>query len=58
MSGYEQTFPDDFVLTMKRAAEKAAPQAKGIFFDTIMGMTLDRCAGIIRCWQHCRLRII
>lgn len=39
-SGYEQKL-SDFALSMNRAAEKAAPQAKGIFFDAIMGMTLD-----------------
>jgi len=32
---------DDFELSMNRAAEKAAPEAKGIFLDAIRGMTLD-----------------
>jgi hypothetical protein len=45
-SGYEQKV-DDFVLSMNRAAEKAAPQAKGIFFDAIMGMTLDDAQGLL-----------
>lgn len=32
---------DEFVLSMNRAAERAAPQAKGIFFDAIGAMTFD-----------------
>ncbi len=45
-SGYEQKV-DSFVLSMNRAAEKAAPEAKGIFFDAIMGMTLDDAQGLL-----------
>jgi Protein of unknown function (DUF4197) len=45
-SGHEQKV-DDFVLSMNRAAEKASPQAKGIFFDAIMGMTLDDAQGLL-----------
>ncbi len=45
-SGYEQKV-DNFVLSMNRAAEKASPQAKGIFFDAIMGMTLDDAQGLL-----------
>lgn len=32
---------DEFVLSMNRAAERASPQAKGIFFDAIGAMTFD-----------------
>ena len=32
---------DDFELSMNRAAEKAAPEAKSIFLDAIRGLTLD-----------------
>jgi hypothetical protein len=32
---------DEFELSMNRAAEKAAPEAKQIFIDAIKGMTLD-----------------
>jgi hypothetical protein len=32
---------DEFVLSMNRAAERAAPQAKQIFFDAIGDMTID-----------------
>jgi hypothetical protein len=32
---------DDFVLSMNRAAEKAAPAAKQIFMDAILQMTID-----------------
>lgn len=45
-SGNEQKI-DSFVLSMNRAAEKAAPQAKGIFFDAIMRMTLDDAQGLL-----------
>ena len=45
-SGFEQKV-DNFVLSMNRAAEKAAPQAKGIFIDAIMGMTLDDAHGLL-----------
>jgi len=32
---------DDFVLSMNRAAESAAPQARDIFVNSIVGMTFD-----------------
>jgi hypothetical protein len=32
---------DEFVLSMNRAAERAAPAAKNIFWDAIAGMTID-----------------
>jgi len=38
--GYEQQV-DSFVLSMNRAAEKAAPQAKSFFMDAIREMTFD-----------------
>lgn len=38
---------DDFVLSMNRAAEKAAPLAKSIFFDAIKGMSFDDAKGIL-----------
>jgi uncharacterized protein DUF4197 len=44
-SGFEQKV-DDFVLSMNRAAEKAAPQAKGIYIDAIMGMIMDDARGL------------
>ena len=39
---------DDFVLSMNRAAEKAAPQARARFVDAIRGMTFDDARGILR----------
>jgi len=38
--GYQKEV-DDFVLSMNRAAEKAAPQAKSIFIDAIHRMTIE-----------------
>lgn len=38
---------DEFVLSMNRAAERAAPQAKGIFFDAIGAMTFDDARKIL-----------
>ena len=38
---------DNFVLTMNRAAENAAPQAKGIFMDAIREMSFDDAKGIL-----------
>jgi len=38
--GYERQL-DDFVLKMNRAAERAAPAAKKIFWDAIGAMTID-----------------
>ena len=44
-SGFEQKV-DDFVASMNLAAEKAAPQAQGIFIDAIMGMVMDDARGL------------
>jgi hypothetical protein len=38
---------DDFILSMNRAAEKAAPQAKAIFIDAIKEMTFDDAKKIL-----------
>jgi len=38
---------DDFILSMNRAAEKAAPQAKSIFIDAIKEMTFDDAKEIL-----------
>ncbi len=38
---------DDFVLSMNRAAEKAAPEAKSIFMDAIKEMTFDDAKNIL-----------
>jgi hypothetical protein len=38
---------DEFVLSMNRAAERAAPQAKQIFFDAIGKMTFDDARKIL-----------
>ncbi len=38
---------DSFVLTMNRAAESAAPQAKGFFMDAIKEMTFDDAKKIL-----------
>jgi hypothetical protein len=37
---------DDFVLSMNRAAEKAAPKAAGFFADALKQMTFDDAVGI------------
>lgn len=44
--GYQKEV-DDFVLSMNRAAEKAAPQAKAIFIDAIRQMTVDDARKIL-----------
>lgn len=44
--GFEQQV-DNFVLTMNRAAESAAPQAKGFFMDAIKEMTFDDAKKIL-----------
>lgn len=44
--GYDREL-DDFVLKMNRAAERAAPGAKRIFFDAIGEMTIDDARGIL-----------
>ena len=38
---------DDFVLSMNRAAEAAAPAARKIFIDAITAMTIDDARGIL-----------
>ena len=38
---------DSFVLSMNRAAEKAAPAAKSIFWDAITGMSIDDARKIL-----------
>jgi hypothetical protein len=38
---------DEFVLSMNRAAERAAPQAKEIFWDAISEMTIDDARKIL-----------
>lgn len=45
--GYQKQV-DDFVLTMNRAAEKAAPQAKSIFVNAIKEMTFDDASKILK----------
>ena len=44
--GFEKQV-DNFVLTMNRAAETAAPQAKGFFMDAIKEMTFDDAKRIL-----------
>jgi len=44
--GYDKPV-DDFVLSMNRAAEKAAPEAKSIFMDAIKEMTFDDAKNIL-----------
>jgi hypothetical protein len=44
--GYQKEV-DDFVLSMNRAAEKAAPQAKSIFIDAIHQMTFEDARKIL-----------
>lgn len=44
--GYQQQV-DDFVLSMNRAAEKAAPKAAAFFGDAIRQMTLEDARGIL-----------
>lgn len=38
---------DDFILSMNRAAEKAAPQAVSIFADAITSMSFDDAKGLL-----------
>lgn len=45
-AGYQKQV-DDFVLSMNRAAEKAAPQAASIFGDAIRQMSFQDAAGIL-----------
>ena len=44
--GYDKPV-DDFMLSMNRAAEKAAPEAKSIFIDAIKEMTFDDAKNIL-----------
>lgn len=44
--GYQKQV-DDFVLSMNRAAEKAAPQAASYFGDAIREMTVDDARGLL-----------
>ncbi|MBE0603484.1 MAG: DUF4197 domain-containing protein [Deltaproteobacteria bacterium] len=44
--GYQKEV-DEFVLSMNRAAEKAAPQAKAIFIDAIRGMSIEDARKIL-----------
>lgn len=46
MAGYQKQV-DEFVLSMNRAAEAAAPMASGIFGDAIRAMTLEDVRGIL-----------
>lgn len=46
MAGYQKQV-DEFILSMNRAAEAAAPQASSIFGDAIREMTLDDVRGIL-----------
>ena len=46
-AGFEKQV-DDFIISMNRAAEKAAPQAKPIFVDAIKGMTFEDARTILR----------
>lgn len=45
--GYKKQV-DDFILSMNRAAEKAAPQAASIFVDAIKGMTIEDARKILK----------
>ncbi|MBN1546796.1 MAG: DUF4197 domain-containing protein [Syntrophaceae bacterium] len=45
--GYQQQV-DEFVLSMNRAAEAAAPEAKGIFVDAIKQMTFEDAMKILK----------
>lgn len=45
--GYQQQV-DELVLSMNRAAEKAAPQAAGFFGDAIRQMTVEDAKGILQ----------
>jgi len=46
MAGYQKEV-DDFILSMNRAAEKAAPQATSYFIDAIKGMTFEDATKIL-----------
>ena len=44
--GYQKQV-DDFIISMNRAAEKAAPQAASLFVGAIKEMTLEDAKGIL-----------
>lgn len=46
MAGYQKQV-DEFILSMNRAAEAAAPKAAGIFGDAIRAMTFEDVRGIL-----------
>lgn len=46
-AGFNQMV-DDFILSMNRAAERAAPEAASIFMDSIKEMTFDDARGILK----------
>lgn len=39
---------DEFILSMNRAAEKAAPLARDIFVDAIVGMSIEDAEGLLK----------
>ena len=41
-------YADDFVLSMNRAAERAAPEAAAVFLSAIRNMSVQDAAGIVR----------
>lgn len=45
--GYEEKV-DDFVLSMNRAAEKAAPKARSLFIDAVKEISFDDAKGILK----------
>jgi len=51
MAGFQKQV-DDFVLSMNRAAEAAAPQAAKFFGDAIRAMTVDDVRGILAGGDH------
>jgi nitrogen-specific signal transduction histidine kinase len=44
----QDKYADEFVLSMNRAAERAAPEAKAVFLNVIRNMTVPDAAGVIR----------
>ncbi|MCP5007759.1 MAG: DUF4197 domain-containing protein [Planctomycetes bacterium] len=45
--GYQQRV-DDFIISMNRAAEKAAPKARSLFLDAVKEMSFDDAKGILK----------
>ncbi|MDR4503568.1 MAG: DUF4197 domain-containing protein [Candidatus Scalindua sp.] len=45
--GYQEKV-DDFILSMNRAAEKAAPKARSFFIDAVKEMSFDDAKGILK----------